>query len=68
MKNLKIIERIGFALVIIGFLIDARKSDQSGTPMSFFGEDNNYLFLIGIVIWAITFGIRKFEERKVKGE
>jgi len=68
MKKLKIIERIGFALVIIGFLIDARKSDATGAPMSFFGDDNNYIFLIGIVVWAISFGIRKVEERKAKGE
>ena len=68
MKKLKILERVGFALVIIGFLIDARISDQTDTPMSFFGEGNNYIFLIGIVVWAISFGIRKVEERKANGE
>jgi len=68
MKNLKIAERVGFALVIIGFLIDAKASDQSGQPMSFFGEDNNYIFLIGLVVWSISFGIRKIEERKAQEE
>jgi hypothetical protein len=68
MKTLKILEKIGFALIIIGFLIDAKISDDTGTPMSFFGDGNNYIFLIGIVVWAISFGIRKVEERKARGE
>ena len=68
MKSLKLFERIGLALVIIGFLIDAKISDDTGTPMSFFGDGNNYIFLIGLVTWAICFGVRKVEERKAKGE
>ena len=67
-KTLKILEKVGFALVIIGFLIDAKISDQTDSPMSFFGEGNNYIFLIGLVVWALSFGIRKIEERKANGE
>jgi len=68
MKTLKTIEYIGFALIVIGFLIDAKISDDTGTPMSFFGDGNNYIFLIGLVTWALCFGIRKIEERKANGE
>ncbi len=68
MKLLRIVEWIGFGLVVIGFLIDVYISDKKGTPMSFTGPDNNFIFLIGLATWAICYGARKLEERKAKGE
>lgn len=63
-KNNKLIERVGFALIVIGFVFMLLNDVWENNPIPTIMEKNMYFSSIGLIIWALGHQNRISKEKE----
>ena len=63
-KNSNLIKKIGFALIVIGFIFMLLNDVWENNPISGIMDKNLYFSSIGLIIWALAYQKRTDNEEK----
>ncbi|MFT5265835.1 MAG: vacuolar-type H+-ATPase subunit I/STV1 [Glaciecola sp.] len=63
-KNSNLIEKIGFALIVIGFIFMILNDVWENNPIPEMTDKNMYFNSIGLILWALGYQSRIDKEKK----